>query len=555
MADSSAVPSPLATGQAALARGAWTEASDLFRAAARVEPDPEALEGLAAAAWWLEDVSTCLDARERAFHAYRARGEQRAAARMALWLGDDHVEFGRAPAVARGWFRRAARLLEGLPDTPERGWLDAFLAHDALARGAMDDARASASAARDIGRRHGVMGLEMFALATEGVIDVLTGAIEDGLGALDESAAAALAGEFEDLVPAAWTCCLVMSTCERVRDHDRGAQWCEQIDRFSRDMEPGFLTGVCRAHSGVLHTWRGRWDVAERELTDAVDRLTSTRPSWRAEALVRLGDLRRRQGRRTEAATLFDEVADHPLALCGRAAMCLDDGDVGGARDLLDRVLRRSVPGQIDRADALELLIRAALAEHDHDAAGAALEELRSLADASRTPALHAAVHVGDGLIAADRGDLDTACDALEDAADLHRRSGAPVEAARVRIELARILLARGRRDAAHREATLALADVQEIDGALERRQAEALLRASATREGVRGETPPMPELTPRQLEVLRLVAKGLSDRGIADRLVVSPHTVHRHMANIYTRLGCSSRPAAVAEAARHGLL
>jgi DNA-binding NarL/FixJ family response regulator len=62
-------------------------------------------------------------------------------------------------------------------------------------------------------------------------------------------------------------------------------------------------------------------------------------------------------------------------------------------------------------------------------------------------------------------------------------------------------------------------------------------------------------DLSARELEVLRLVAEGLSDAEIAERLVLSPHTVHRHVANIRTKLGLASRAAAAAHAARLGLL
>ena len=61
--------------------------------------------------------------------------------------------------------------------------------------------------------------------------------------------------------------------------------------------------------------------------------------------------------------------------------------------------------------------------------------------------------------------------------------------------------------------------------------------------------------LSGREREILGCVARGLSDREIAEQLVLSPHTVHRHVANIRSKLGRTSRTAAVAEAARLGLL
>jgi LuxR family transcriptional regulator, maltose regulon positive regulatory protein len=554
MAEDALVDDDLAAGRAALSRGSWSEARARFLGALGVRETPAALEGLSWAAWWLDDVEGCLDARVRAYHRYRDEGEARSAARMAVWLGDDHLEFRRADAVAGGWFARAARILEQLEPGPEHGWLAVFEAHDALGRADLDTAWAHAEQARDLGRRHGRTDLEMFAVATEGVIHAERGEIVEGLRCLDEAAAAALAGEYENLAPASWSCCLMMSTCERVRDFERAAQWCQQIERFSRRMDATFLRGVCRSHHGVIQAWRGSWERAERELTEAFDDLSVNRPSWRSEAAVRLGHLRRRQGRLDEAAQLFAQAESHPSALHGMAALRLEQGDPATARELLHRVLRQAAAGSpAGRADALELLVRVELALGEPDAANRRLDELRSVAGGLATEAMAAALAECEGLLAAAGADHERACDHLEDAIDLFTRLRAPVEAARARTQLATSLLELGRAEAARRELRQARDDLAEAGADPERGRAEALLtRIDAIRDGRAGQNR---TLTDRQVEVLRLVAEGLSDQQIADRLVLSPHTVHRHVANIYTRLGCSSRPAAVAEAARQGLL
>jgi LuxR family transcriptional regulator, maltose regulon positive regulatory protein len=554
MAEDARVDDDVAAGRAALSRGSWSEARARFLGALGVRESPAALEGLSWTAWWLDDVEGCLDARVRAYHRYREEGEARSAARMALWLGDDHLEFRGEEAVAGGWFARAARILEQLEPGPEHGWLAVFEAHDALGRGGLDSAWARAEQARDLGHRHGQSDLEMFAVATEGAIHVERGEIAEGLRCLDEAAAAALAGEYENLAPAAWSCCLMMSTCERVRDFDRADQWCQQIERFSDRMDAGFLRGVCRAHHGAIQTWHGRWERAERELVEALDDLSTNRPPWRSEAVVRLGQLRRRQGRLDEAEQLFDQAESHPSALHGTAALRLEQGDPATARDLLHRVLRQAAAGSpAGRADALELLVRVELADGQPDTANLRLGELRSVASRLATAAMAATLCECEGLFAAAEADHERARDHLEDALDLFTRLCAPVEAARARTELATSLLELGRTDAARREARQARDDLADVGATSEHRRAEALLtRIDAVRDRWTGQDQ---MLTDRQVEVLRLVAEGLSDQQIAERLVLSPHTVHRHVANIYTRLGCSSRPAAVAEAARQGLL
>lgn len=491
-------------GRDALSRGAWPAARRQFEKALEIAATPEAYEGLSWAAWWLEDVAACLDARERAYRLYRQADDVRGAARMALWLGDDHNEFHGADAVAEGWFNRAGRLLEDL-DCPERGWLTVFDAHGALNRHDTGRARVLAVQARDVGRRHRAVDLEMFSLATEGLALVAEGAVEQGMRCLDEASAAALGGEYENLAPAAWTCCQLMSVCEDIRDYERGAQWCRQIDEFSRRMKARFVIGVCRAHYAAILGWHGKVTEAELELIGAQAELTAKRPFWRAEAVVRLGELRRRQGRVAEAEALFNEVSWHPLAKRGTAELSLDRGDPVAARAVLDRVLRQ-VPavGSVGRVWPLELLVRAETALGEVDAAAAHLAEFCSIAASVGTRPLRAAARFLEGLYAAALGDNDKARVCFEDAVELYDGM-APFEADQARAELTRV--------------------------------------------------PNRSMLTARQVAVLRLVAAGLGDRDIAERLVISEHTVHRHVANIYTRLGCSTRAAAVSRATQLGLM
>ncbi len=548
------VDDDVAAGRAALSRGDWLEARDRFAAALASQETPEALEGASWAAWWLIDVDACLDARLRAYHLYRDVGDERAAARMALWLGDDHREFHGADAVARGWFARAGRLLDPLELCPEHGWLTVLEAHEALLAGELDTAWQRAEQARDIGRRCEAGDLDLFGLAIEGATLVERGEVTAGVACLDEAATAALAGEYRDLAPAAWSCCLVMSACARIRDVDRAAQWCRQIETFSRRMPVPFLRGVCRAYRGAIETWRGRFAEADHLLTEALDELAAHGPAWRAEAAVRLGQLRRLQGHADTAAELFEQASGHPAALLGAAALRLDAGQALAARDLVDRALRRS-PGEdpAGRADAIELQIRVDLHLGDLAGAGRWLDELRAAADRLATPPIAATVRELEGLLAAAEPDHERACDHLEDAIDLFLSAGAPVEASRVRVALATSLRELGRLDTARDELERALRDLEAAGAHREHDRVRALQARIAASSGFPAK--PDAPLTERQVEVLRLVAEGLSNHQIADRLVLSPHTVHRHVANIFTRLGCSTRPAAVAEAARRGLL
>src|SRR5829696_4501091 len=386
MAETASLGERVREGDAALARGAWGEARAIFEEELKARESVDALEGLSWAAWWVEDVPGCLEARERAYRLSRRGGDVRRAAMLAIWLADDHLVLRGERAIANGWFQRAARLLEGLEPCPEHGWLDALLGYMAMVEGDMARARDLAVRAREVGRRLGVVSLEMFALSVEGVALVNEGETQAGMGCLDEAAAAALAGEYEEIVPAGWTCCLLLIACERVRDYERAAEWCGKVEEFGRRMRINFVTGACRAHYGAVLTWQGRWADADRELTEATEYLTAQRPTWSGLAIVRLAELRRRQGRNAEAQELLHGAQGNALTPVVLAEISLDVGNPLAARELLEPVLRRvAAENRSLRAAPLELMVRAKAASGEAEAATCHLVELRAIADAVGT--------------------------------------------------------------------------------------------------------------------------------------------------------------------------
>ena len=274
-------------------------------------------------------------------------------------------------------------------------------------------------------------------------------------------------------------------------------------------------------------------------LVSALEQLTAARPAWRADAVVRLAELRRRQGRHDEALALFGEAERHPLAQLGRAELSLARGEADLARAGLERLLRRiPATNPAARAGPVEALVRAEAAAGDHAAAAGHARELRAIAEAIGTAPLLGAACFAEGVVAAATGDHAAARDRFDDAAEQFAAAGAPLEAARARLGLGDALRALGRTEA----------------GRARGRRGAGGLRG-ARRRGRRRAARAAGPLTPRELEVLRLVADGLGDRAIAERLTLSEHTVHRHVANIHAKLRCSSRAAAVALAHRLGLL
>jgi DNA-binding NarL/FixJ family response regulator len=521
-------------GWTELEHARWPEARAAFEAALAAEETAAAQEGLSWAAWWLDDGPAVFAARERAYALYREGGDVRGAARMALWLAVDELDFRSSWAVAGAWLQRAERLLDDIEPGPEHGWLafhEGFIAH-----GGGDTARAAelARTASELGRRLGVPDLEMLGLALEGATLVACARVDEGMRKLDEATVTALGGGAENPMSGAWTFCFLVSACTAVLDYARAAQWCDRIAEFAERYGSRMMLAYCRAEYGAVDLWRGRWTDAEAMLEAAIEDFMRSRPGMVGGPLAGLAELRRRQGRAADAARLCEQAEGSSSSLLCLARMALDRGAAQDAAELVERLLRK-VPEhrRLSRAPALELLVRARAAAGDLPAAEAALSELRGVEREVGTAALGACADVADAMVAAARGDHDRARVLLEDAIDCFTRDGAPFEAAQARLALASSLAALGRADAAEREAAVAHERLRELGAPA---------------------APPLPELTPREREVLALLAEGLTNRAIAERLVLSEHTVHRHVTSILRKLGLPSRTAAATLAVRSGL-
>jgi ATP/maltotriose-dependent transcriptional regulator MalT len=537
----------VAAGNAALTRPDWEQARRCFESALACEESVAAWEGLSWAASWLGDTDASLNAREHAFRAYRASGDAGGAARMAGWLANDALHFRGDDAVAAGWLERGRSLLAGRPASADYGWLLVIEGYYALEVDADPETAATKGAeAATLGGELSVPDLEALGIAIEGAARVVQGQVDEGLRRLDEAAAVCAGEEFELPISPAWALCILIAVCERVGDFARVVQWCEAMRSIGERLNGRHLIGVCRSAYGQVLACRGEWPAAEAELVAALADLEAMRPGMAPDGLARLGELRARQGRTEEARALFERALPHRPALVGLGTLTLEEGDALGAADIAERILRRiGAAAPIERVPPLELLARARGALAEFDRAGEAVAELADIAERLGTPYLRGRGRLVAGEVAGLRGDHERARRSLEDALDLLAESAAPYEAALARLALARTLASLGREDAASAEAA---------------RAREAFARLGATRDASRSawvgpEAGRLGELTPREREVLTLVAQGLGDAEIADRLVVSPHTVHRHVANVRTKLRLPSRAAAVAYATRKGLL
>lgn len=541
----------LREAHAAIQRGEWRQARTLAQRSLAAAETPDALELLGLACWWLSDIETLFESRERAFRLYVDAGARQRAARMAIWLDWDYRAFRGAPAVAAGWLRRARRLLDDMPDCTEYGWLlmreaDAQLARDAAV------AAAGAGAAAALGRKYGDLDLAYTALSLEGLALVAAGRVESGMQLLDEATAAVVAGDFHDRSQAGVTCCHLISACELVRDFDRAEQWCHRVREFCQAWDHPPLFAVCRTqYAGVLIA-SGRWHDAEQEVNSSIAELEVMRPGWVGLGILQLAELRRRQGRLDEASTLFERVAASPTAWLGLGAIALERGHTVDAERHGRRFLRRVSKGDhTARAAALELVTLAVASAPTPRIAVEALVELEMLAAAVAAPALLGSARLARG-VAMSASDPAEAIAALEHAVGHFEQAGVGYDALRAQLALATALELHGQHDAANAELDAVIRNGAAMG-------AESLVTQARQRTAV----PPIASsvvtafgltITARERDVLTLLVSGRTNRQIAERLGVSQHTVHRHVANVFSKLGVSSRTAAVAAALAMGI-
>jgi LuxR family maltose regulon positive regulatory protein len=548
-------PDSVTAGWDALRVGEWQRARDCFEDALARGESAEALEGLGWSAYCLDDDRLTLEARERAYRLYCEAGDDQSAARVAAWLAADWAEFRGETAVCNGWLQRAHRLLAGHEPGPGHGWL---AVHEASM--VIDDdpatARRLAVEAADLGRRFGIVELETLGLALEGRALVSEGDLGEGMRRLDEATATALGGDAELLVCVAWACCYIIAACEQVRDYDRAGEWCRQVGAFCDRHGIELLLGICRAkYAGVL-TWQGRWDEAEGEVTRAAEGLAASRPPLVGEALVRLAELRRLQGRYDDADALLARCEGDTRALLVQAQVALDRGRLTEAAELAERFLRRRAGAhRIERGPGLEVAVRAYAGLGHFDRAGEALAQLQDVASRAGSRPLRAALFAAEATLATALGDRDAARRWWEDAIDALAGSPALFEIGRARQGLAAVLEADGRVPEARAQVEAALKAFRELGAGADAASAEAMLGNLDRVRSPGAEDGPLALLSRREREVVTLVATGMRNREIAERLVISEHTVHRHVTSILRKLDVPSRAAAASLAARHGLV
>ena len=375
------------------------------------------------------------------------------------------------------------------------------------------------------------------------------GETERGLTRLDEAMAAVTSGEPATLETFADICCTLMLACERAGDSERPQQWSAVLEDFVRAHDHVTLLGFCRTCCADVYAANGRIDAAEAELEMAVSELTIAGQRSRCiPPSARLAEIRVLQGRYDEAEHLLVGLEGEPEALQARVAVRISRGEPVAAATLLTHRLDEIGWTNLLAAPLLAQLVEAHLLDGYPDAAMAAASALDQIAATRGRDRVEALAVAARGRIALAEGRQDAA-ELLLDGVNRFAALGARLDAARTRLELARSLSVSSP-EAAVDAARHARTELEALGAHRDADAAAALMRSlgAKARSGPRASE----LLTRREKEVLRLLAGGLSNREIAERLFISPKTAEHHVSRVYSKLGVSSRAEAAGYAARN---
>lgn len=539
----------LERGRESYARQAWMDAYESLSEADRSDQlGAGDLELLATAAYMIGRESDFLGLLERAHRAHVDAGETLAAVRCAFWVG---VNLARQGEMGRagGWLARAQRLLEREEgDSVERGYLLLPLVFQQEAAGDWEGAAATAGEATAIAEQFGDSDLFALAAHERGHILIQNGRMDEGLGLLDEAMVAVTARELSPIVSGIVYCGVILA-CQEAYEVRRAQEWTAALSAWcERQPDLVAFTGRCLVHRAEILQLHGTWAAALEEARRATERcLQGENPAAAGEAWYRQGEIQRALGDFDAAENAYREASRlgrEPQP--GLALLRLAQEKVGVAEAAIRRIAAEtSEAGK--RAGLLPALVEIMLAVGDVDAARDACAELDALAEGREDGVLGAMAAQARGTVELASGNTEAALGALRHAGRVWQRLGAPYEAARARTLVGQACRALGDEDAASLELEAARTAFSELGAAAD------LARLDPTTSGTAGTN--AHGLTERELEVLRHLAAGVTNKEIAEELVLSVRTVDRHVSNIFVKLGVSTRAAATAYAHEHGVV
>jgi DNA-binding CsgD family transcriptional regulator len=536
----------ITSGRAALRASRWSEGYEILSELDRINAlSPEDVELLSTAAFMLGRIDEMLSALETAHHAYLDRDDLFPAVRTAVWLGAHLASRGKY-AQASGWLERAHRLMEPIDeDRVERGYMLLPVVFKHIDAEEYEEAAAVANEAASIGRRFRDDDLVALAMHTQGRALVRQGRAQEGLRLLDEAMVAATAEQLSPMVTGL-VYCSVIEGCHEIGEIRRAAEWTMALSAWC-NAQPDLVafTDQCLAHRAEIMQLQGTWTEALEQARRAHQRKGGGLIA--AQAYYQEGEIHRLRGDFGSAEDDYREVSNHggdPQP--GLARLRLAQGNLTAAAASVERALTER-GDSIQRLAILPAYVDIMLSVGDISAARKACDELDAAADVTGIDIHRARSSYARGAVDLADGRPGEAIPSLRAAFKLWQTLEVPHEMARTRAALGRALLAVGDEDTARLELEAARTTFSDLGAAPDLIEIEAL-------SGIGGSVKPH-DLTPRELEVLRLLASGATNRSIAEKLVLSQRTVDRHVSNIFAKLGVTTRSAATSHAYRHRLV
>ena len=524
--------------------GNWSESYEIFSELSRTgDLSPEGLEMLSTASFMLGRIDDMVSALERAHHGYLENGETFPAVRTAIWLAN-HLASRDKFALASGWMDRAERLMEPVrEERPERGYMLMPRIFRSIAAEEYQEAADLADQAASLGRRLGDSELVALAMQVHGRALVRQGKAQDGLKLFDEVMVSVTADDLSPMVTGL-VYCSVIEGCYEIGEIRRAAEWTMALSVWC-DAQPDLVafTGQCLAHRAEIMQLQGVWPEALKAAARAHER--KARGLIAAQAYYQQAEIHRLQGQFARAEEAYFKVSvsgGDPQPGLARLRLAQGSPDVAAAS--LERALAET--GDLTRRLViLPAVVDVMVTVGNLPAARKASDELAEIAGHTKVDLHRARSMFARGAVDLADGDPAAAISSLRNALSVWHALAVPHEVARTELVLGRALEALGDDDTARLEFYAALATFTQLGATPELDEVEALVGPAR---------PQSHQLTPRELEVLRLLSSGSTNRAIAERLTVSERTVDRHVSNIFAKLGVSTRSAATAHAFRHHL-
>jgi DNA-binding CsgD family transcriptional regulator len=540
----------LARGRQCYAKGAWADAFALLSQADKEVPLSVAdLELLATSAYLIGRDGAFLDALDRAHGAYLSAGETTSAARCAFWLGLSLLFMGET-GRGTGWLAGSRRLIEGeKADCVERGYLLLPTAEQLLGADDYDTAYATAADAVEIGDRFGEADLVSCARHLQGRALMGQGRVEEGLALLDEAMIAVVAGELSPLMTGL-IYCSVIDACQQVYALARAWEWTSALTQWC-EAQPQMVafTGTCLVHRAEIMQLHGAWRDAIEEARRACERCSQgfeQQPP--AAAFYQQAEVHRLRGEFEAADEAYRNASQRGSdPQPGLALLRLAQGRTDVAAAAIRRVVSATTD-QLQRTRLLPAHVEIMLAVSDIENARSACRELADIAESFNTSVLSAMAAHAQGAVELAEGDAQAALGSLRRAFEAWQQVEAPYEAARVRVLVGMACRAFGDDEGARLELDAARAVFEQLGAAPDLARIDSLTKGAPSSGHPHG-------LTPRQLQVLRLVAAGKTNKAIAAELFLSEKTIDRHVSNIFDKLDVPSRTAATAYAYEHKLI